>query len=73
MKRRKTRPLLVAGFGIALISIPASGCFTSGNLMVQRCSDGGFPLFENPADECAKAVDAGKPDGGTDGGSDGGP
>lgn len=68
MGQRKARPLLVAGAGLALLSMANSSC--SGNLMPPRpCPDGGYACYQ-PQEE---VPDAGTADGGTDGGTDGGP
>ena len=64
--RFRKRPLLVAGLGIAAISIAACGGFSSGNLLPPRCPDGGIDNGTN----CKVPTDAGTPDGGT---TDGGP
>ncbi|MBS1149159.1 MAG: hypothetical protein H6Q89_857 [Myxococcaceae bacterium] len=69
--RFRKRPLLVATFGVAVVSVAACGGFTSGNLMAPKCPDGGFDTTGN---NCLPAADAGTTDGGgKDGGSsDGG-
>jgi len=72
--RFTARPLLVASVGIAMLSMGACGGFTSGNLMVPRCPDGGF---DNTGHDCepvdAGTKDAGPNDGGTkDAGTDDG-
>lgn len=56
MKRRLTRPLLLASAGLAVLTV-AGGCLTSGNLMACRPDAG----------ECYEPEIT--QDGGTDGGS----
>ena len=64
-RRFPKRPLLVAGLGIAVVSIAACGGFTSGNLMAPKCPDGGFDTTGN---DCKPAVsDAGVADAGSGG------
>ncbi|MDP1916820.1 MAG: hypothetical protein Q8L14_11260 [Myxococcales bacterium] len=65
--KRKAKPLLMAGAGIALLTM-ASGSLSCGNLPARSCGDGGVqdPCAQNreqPNDE---------PDGGSDGGVLGG-
>jgi hypothetical protein len=68
--RFRKRPLLVAGLGVAVISIAACGGFTSGNLIAPTCPDGGPDLTGN---NCQPVTDAGTTDAGVkDGGPDGG-
>ena len=64
--KRKARPLLVVGAGIALIAMANSSC--SGNLLPPRpCTDaGGYNCLQQENE-----TDGGQ-DGGTDGGTDGG-
>lgn len=67
--RFRKRPLLVAGLGVAVISIAACGGFTSGNLMAPKCPDGGF---DTDGTNCMGKADAGTADAGsTDGGTGG--
>ena len=69
-KRFHKRPLLVAGLGVAVISIAACGGFTSGNLMAPRCPDGGFDVNGDdcmPAAKDGGTADAGVKDGGLGG------
>lgn len=63
-KKRALKPLLVAGTGIALLSIGASGCFTSGNLMPPPPCPEGQGRDSNY--ECRPLL----PDGGVDEGND---
>ncbi len=63
--RFRKRPLLVAGLGIAVVSIAACGGFTSGNLMAPKCPDGGIDTTGNG---CKPVVtDGGITDAGTGG------
>jgi heme A synthase len=65
---RTTRPLLLAGTGIAVLKV-AAGCLVSGNLVALPHCDGGTdedPYCQNPPDSGTTA------DGGSDGGADGG-
>jgi hypothetical protein len=66
----KKRPLLIATFGVAVVSIGACGGYTSGNLIAPLCPDGGVDTGDN----CMPKTDAGTTDAGTkDGGTaDGG-
>jgi hypothetical protein len=63
--KRRAKPLLVAGAGIALLTM-ASGSLSCGNLPAPRCGDGGVQ------DVCSPLFGQQPEDGGTDGGSDGG-
>ena len=66
--KRKARPLLVAGAGIALVSFGATGCFTSGNLIAPPCRGQELPDGTCPEDVDAGTSDGGTPDGGVLGG-----
>ena len=77
--RRPTRPLLLAGAGIAVVQM-AAGCFVSGNLIAPPPCDGGtaddpYCLNDPPdaGDNGPLPIDGGTDDGGTsDGGEDAG-
>lgn len=62
-RKRKARPLLIAGTGIALLTM-ASGSLSCGNLPAPRCGDGGV------SDPCVQHTTT---DAGSDAGTDGGP
>jgi len=72
-KKRKARPLLIAGAGLALIAMANSSC--SGNLLpAPACPDGGYGCYQPEVETMDAGVsDAGTSDGGMDGGTDGGP
>lgn len=65
--RFRKRPLLVAGLGIAVMTVAACGGFSSGNLIALRCPDGGFDTETN----CKAPTDGGTKDAGSDGGTGG--
>ena len=58
--KKRARPLLVVGVGIALVTFGGSGCFTSGNLIAQPCvqEDGG-PCVQNEPTDAGTVSDGG--------------
>lgn len=73
---RNTRPLLLAGAGLSVITV-AAGCLTSGNLRACRpdageCYDPDIEAQVDAGTADAGTTDGGEPDGGSPDGGDGG-
>ncbi len=69
-KKKLFKPLLVAGTGVAMMTMGGSGCFVTGNLVAPNCDEEPEYCCSYDSSYCEDAgvEDAGTDDGGTDAG-----